>query len=324
MDIQKTWRDYMPDYVCLYYINYNDDLEGRHKEINSCISSNNWEALDEMIFDCWDFPEEYYLEDIKKNMVADGMESEYDEHYDEIRDWLYEHDKSTPIDDLLRNSKPINVYYDLGYEVDGWHDQYWGPSYRGTSVKMEVHRICQKLGFKKGSPEAEKITTMVNQASYGGYLRIYFEADLNQLINCKSDDYKSIRFKGNFAVAIIDPTGGSGDFEYFNLDKVFPFIRSNLIVSDMDHYSLESIFGMCSDWLKDVHHPEMLYTKSKAKIDKSPSALKIAQDEDYIKTFKSGGCTLGDTDITRHRDVYYDNNFPCGHHCPHCGQFWID
>jgi hypothetical protein len=104
----------------------------------------------------------------------------------------------------------------------------------------------------------------------------------------------------------------------------FPFVRENLIVSAMEKYSLEHIFGMCGDWLRDVHHPEMTYTKSRAKVKKSGSAEKLSQEAKYIETFKAGGCTLGDTDMSRHRDVYYDNNFPCGHHCPHCGQFWVD
>lgn len=46
--------------------------------------------------------------------------------------------------------------------------------------------------------------------------------------------------------------------------------------------------------------------------------------KEYDRVYKAGGCTLGDTDMRRHRDVYYRNVFPCGSVCPHCGQFWGD
>jgi hypothetical protein len=320
---KKTWRDFMPSSVYLYYVDYRDSLDEFPELVNRCIVNNDLQPIDEEIFEWWPCPEQYYLDDIEKEMMNEGLHDEFIEHLDEIREWLWEHDESTPVSDLLRNTREISVYYDLGYEVSGWNDSWWGPSSR-PNVNMDVHRVCQKLGIKKGTSDYDRVKTMVAQASYGGELRIYFPADLEQLVSKQMDDFKTIHFKGHFAVGIIDSVGGSGDFEYFDIDKKFPFVRENLIVSAMEKYSLEHIFGICGDWLRDVHHPEMTYTKSRAKVKKSGSAEKLSQEAKYIETFKAGGCTLGDTDMSRHRDVYYDNNFPCGHHCPHCGQFWVD
>lgn len=320
---KKTWRDFMPNSVFLYCIDYRDTLEDHPKIVNECISKNSLYPIDEEMFEWFDFPERFYLDEIREAMYEEGLMQEYDDNEEEIIEWLREHDKSTPVDDLLRNTGDISVYYDLGYEVSGWNDSWWGPSTR-PNVNMDVHRVCQKLGIKKGTPDYDKVKTMVAQASYGGELRIYFPADLKLLISSGQDDFKTIHFKGHFAVGIIDATGGSGDFEYFDIDKKFPFVRENLIVSAMEKYSLERIFGMCGDWLRDVYHPEMTYAKSRAKVKKSGSAEKLSQEAKYIETFKAGGCTLGDTDMSRHRNVYYENNFPCGWHCPHCGQFWVD
>ena len=47
-------------------------------------------------------------------------------------------------------------------------------------------------------------------------------------------------------------------------------------------------------------------------------------DEKCDRVYASGGCTAGDMNMLRHRDVYYINNYPCGNKCPHCGTFWID
>ena len=62
--------------------------------------------------------------------------------------------------------------------------------------------------------------------------------------------------------------------------------------------------------------------KKKAKT--SRVKIQMEQEEKYNEIFRAGGCTYGDMNMSRHRDVYYDNNFPCGNHCPHCGTFWID
>ena len=62
----------------------------------------------------------------------------------------------------------------------------------------------------------------------------------------------------------------------------------------------------------------------KKKLSKSHMTEHQRQEAEYVKTFRKGGCTAGDINISRHRDVYYINDYPCGHKCPHCGTFWVD
>ncbi len=323
----KTWEDYMPSTVDLYYVDYRDDLSESYELLNECIAKNSFCPITEKLDEWWDFPERYYLEEIRKEMVEDGLEEEFDEHYDDIRDWLWEHDESDPVHDLLRNTSTMAVYYDLGYSADGWHEAFLCNPWRNTSEAQEVANIRRKLGIKKGSKQDEQLKEIISCASYGGNLRIYFTLDLENFVNFKTaeEDFKTIVFKGKFAVGVIDTVGGSGWYEEIEIDCKFPFKRENLIVSKCDHYSLESIFGTFSDFTRNLDEPVLSYkNESRRTVKASSAAAQLALQAEYKRVFDAGGCTLGDTDMSRHRDVYYDNNIPCGHHCPHCGQFWID
>ncbi len=322
----KTWEDFMPTYVSLYYVDYNSDLDHETKTLQECLSQNSMCPLDEKIWDWWDFPEEYYLKDILEAMRQEGLECEYDEHLDEIRDYLYEHDTSDPIHDLLRNTTSLAIYYDLGYQVDGWHEAFLCEPWRNTSEEDEVSNVAKILGISRDSKQWKDLETMVCQAD-SGELRIYFPMDdLEALINNDVNDFKSIRFKGRFAVGVIDVVRGGGDVCELDLDVEFPFVRANLIFSDCDHYSWEDIAGTYTDWCKNYHMPvlSMDEPKSDIEIAESSSSAEIKRQAQYEATYRAGGCTLGDTDIRRHRGVYYRNDFPCGSVCPHCGQFWID
>ena len=327
-------KKYMPEYVCLYYVDYNSNLNNETKTLQSCLTQNSLFPLSESVFDWWDYPEEHYLDEIKEKMRKDGVEHLFDEHLDDIRDWLYDNDKSTPVEDLLRNTGRISCFYDLGVELDcGWHEAFMCTPWRNESIASCAYKVRRKLGIKKGTPEAEQIYNILCNASCGGSLRIYFNGDIESLISGdeyqsadNKQDFQQIRFKGRVALAVYDPTNGAGDFEYMNIDCVFPFLRDNLSVSDTDKYSLEQCFGMCGDWLDKCVKPELSVEplKKKRTMKKSPAAELRKREAELDAVFKAGGCTFGDMDMSRHRDVYYDNNIPCGHHCPHCGTFWID
>jgi hypothetical protein len=59
-------------------------------------------------------------------------------------------------------------------------------------------------------------------------------------------------------------------------------------------------------------------------IRKSVNAELQQVEAKYNHTYKKGGCTFGDMDTYRHRNVIYINNYPCGNKCKDCGNFWID
>ena len=337
--MDKKIKKHLPSYVSLYYVDYNDNLNDRHHAglLQECIEKNSLQPLGEAVYDWWDCPTEEYMDAIRKAMEADGLEELYCVNEDEIRDWLYENDKSTPVEDLLRNTGGITFFYSLGMEVDGWHggDFFCNP-YRGESEAMAAYRVARKLGIRKGTGDYERIEEMVSEAGGGGELRIYFETSVDELISGAEEnrlywtnedgkkDFKSMRFMGDVKIAIYNPNEGSGWETTVYLDKVFPFKRENLFVSETEKWDLENTFGMCGDWLRGKDTPAMLYKSCKGAIRESKTAERNKREAELTRAFRAGGCTHGDMDMNRHRDVHYVNEIPCGSHCPHCGTFWID
>ena len=332
-------KKYLPSYVSLYYIDYRDTLnDGSHAELlQMCIEQNSLQPLDEMIYDWFETSKQEYMEEIREAMKADGLEELYKEYEDDICDWLYENDKSTPVENLISNTGEITFFYSLGLNVDGWHrGGFFCNPYRGESEKMAVYRIARKLGIKKGTGNYERIRELVSEAGCGGELRIYFETSVDELISGAEEnqlhwtnedgkkDFKSMRFNGEVKLALYNPGEGSGWETTISLYKTIPFKRENLFVSETEKWDLESTFGMCSDWLRDKDTPEMLYKSCKGAISKSKNVERMKREAELNKVFREGGCTRGDMDMSRHRDVTYVNEIPCGWHCPHCGTFWID
>lgn len=318
----KTWKDFMPEFVCLYCVDRDSSLDEYKPLLQRCVSDNNYYAIFEEL-DTW-CPDVIggELDEIHDKMCAEGMEDEYEENIDLIRDYLWANDKSTPVEDLLRHTGEFAYFYDLGLWIPDSYDA-------GVSKEKQLSMARQKLNIRKGSQADKQLSDIVDWNNYGGYLRIYFSAPWDTIVNMREpkDDWKQIYFKGKCAVAIYNPDQGSGMCDAVDLDVKFPFKRENLFVSEGcgEPYTIESLCGFVTDWTK--------YYDSPVFSDKLETARKIGVSETneiaerearYIKVFKEGGCTYGDTNIKRHRDVYYRNEYPCGNYCPHCGQFWVD
>ncbi len=319
---EPVWLKYMPDHVYLYWVDYNSDLNDDLELIQKCIDGNDLYPIEEDIWMNWESGVNEYLEEVRKKMCAEGLLEAYDECKDEIRDWLYTHDDSNPAADLIRNTGDVTFFYSFGLNIPGWQYGFTKP-YRAETEAQSINRIRRKLGIKKGTSDDEAIARVVANASYGGELRIYFEDDINSMVS-SDQDFKSIIFDGEFAVAVYNANEGSGDFEFINIRCSVPFLRENLYVSGIEKYNLERCFGMCGDWLRKGDVPITSLQKSKRSINKSSTAADLKREAQYKATFKAGSCTFGDMDISRHRNVYYKNEYPCGMHCPHCGTFWID
>ena len=322
------WRNYVDDDYELYYVDYRDDLSEQKGIIEECVRKNNLCPISEKIDEWWEYPEGYQLDEIKKNMENDGFGYVYDECQDYIREWLWEHDTSDPVKDLLRNTGGMTFFYDLGIEVDGWHEAFLCSPWRGETEAQAAYKIRRKLGIKKGTKEARYIDQLVANASYGGHLRIYFNADLENLVDGYdgSHNAKTIVFKGRFAVAVYDPVNGSGDYQDMNIDCSFAFNRDNLFLSckSVERYTIEDCFGMSDGWAEEYNEPTFSAKPSKHKTRTSSTSAIADQEAEYERVFKAGGCTCGDTNLKRHRNVHYINMPPCRLECPHCGQEWID
>ena len=322
------WRNYVDDSYELYYVDYRDDLSYHKDLLEKCIRDNSLYPLSETVYEFWDYPEGYYLDQIRESMERDGFEYVFDECCEEIKEWIWDHDTSDPVKDLLGNTGGLTFFYDLGIEVDGWHEAFLCNPWRGETEAQAAYKIRRKLCIKKGTKEAGYIEQMVAEASYGGHLRIYFHADLNDLVDGYNgkDNPKTIVFKGHYAVAIYDPVNGSGWFEDMDIDCSFAFNRDNLFLSckSVERYTIEDCYGMSDSWCERYAKPTFSNEPSKHKTRTSSTSAIAAQEAEYERVFQAGGCTRGDTNHRRHRDVHYINEFPCRLECPHCGQEWID
>lgn len=328
---KPIWQRYMPDYVQLYYVDYRDSLDDNHKLLQQCVEKNSLMPLTEHVYDFWDYPEGEYLNDIEKKMESDGVYDEYVAHEDEIKDWLYDHDNSHPEDDLLQNTSTPTFFYSLGIELDhGWHTAFMANPWRNESCAMSAYKIRRALGIKKNTPEAKKILELCEESSYGGELRIYFETDVKDMVSGEEygdanmkQDWQTIRFNGNFVVAVWNNCEGAGYYVRLELDKTLPFIRENLQISDQaEKYDIESACGLCGDWLRDCDTPGFSFDKIKRGGIKKSKA--VEQEREFQRIYEAGGCSIADSNIERHRDTFYRNEIPCGMYCPHCGKTWLD
>jgi hypothetical protein len=238
---------------------------------------------------------------------------------DSIRDVLYKRNGSSPVNDLLKNTREFSLFIDTGLEIagDSWR---WTKSEETGWLK----KIKRKLKINTSQWD-EEIRSMLQNASYGGQLGVYFYDGVDSLITDSETDWESISFT-NPVIAIINTGNGSGGDACLKGHAFsMPFVRENLFIDRYFKYNyVSAVCGMDQDWCADS---QAVFSYEKLKAGKSavsPLAAGALQDREYAGIYKKGKCTFGDRDITRHRDVYYINDFPCGNKCPHCGTFWID
>ena len=130
----KSWKDYVPRYVSLYYVDYNENLDSREDLQERCIRRNSLHPLEEQVWE-WYAEQEHdnlqgYLADIRKAMEADGKADEYARNEEGIKDLLYERNSIDPADELIDNSTVTNMFYSLGVEIEGY---VYGSNARGES-----------------------------------------------------------------------------------------------------------------------------------------------------------------------------------------------
>lgn len=321
----QSWQSFVPPSVSLYYVDYREDLDEHEDLQERCIRKNNLDAIREAVFD-WYMEQEREnltgtIDEIERKMSENGRYEEFKEHAEEISDLIYERNDTDPTEDLIRHSTVTNLFYSLGVEIDGYNP--YGNT-RGESEAMACYRIRRALKLKKGQYDDE-ILELVQNASYGGELRIYFNAMFNKLLTGDSEaDFRTIRFHGDVVVAIADSRNGSGYNITLPIDITLPFKRDNLFVDSQIHYSYaDEICSMSNDWC-DSTKWETGMKPSKGSILTSKMTGHQLQEAAYEKTFREGKCTYGDMNYKRHRNTFYINDFPCGSKCPHCGTFWID
>lgn len=270
------------------------------------------EKLDEWgdlcIFENRDCHMKYLMDAARENGDIDA----FIEYKDELWEEIGEKDRSNPASDMIRNTSDVCMFYDTGITVPSGHEK-----------DASIAEIRRKLKY---SGSAKNIREILENAFSGGSVRIYFNADLEDMKRSMTEkDKKWIEFNGSFALAVINQYDGSGYYDYIDLEVGTNFIRENLHVSKACRYSLEEIFGTYDDWCES----------DKVRfVDKKPTRTFVSRggkvneangmERKYEQTFRNGKCTFGDMNMKRHRNIEYINDFPCGWKCKDCGTFWID
>ena len=307
----------VPDKVSLYYVDMNDSLDGQLELVQKVIHEDTDEELYDKLHDWYD---ESVSANVSNEVEELGLSEEELEEYDDyLRDLIYDRDDSTPIEDLIRNTGKQVFFYDTAYEMEanswGWDEK------KVYDVRKEIKKV---LSIKlKDDTWDEYIDMMIRQASYGGQLVVYFYDDLNDYLNI-DEKINSISFS-NPCIAIIDTCNGSGDHcELSGLELKLPFDRRNLFLDKTIKYSYTyDVCGMVDRWCESTS-VKLEARNMKKTIEVSTTHAHLEREARYNKTFKEGSCTAGDMDITRHRDVPYSNDYPCGNRCKSCGTFWVD
>lgn len=324
-----TWeqiKELIPQSVELYYVDYRDDLDEHLDVVQECIQSNEYQPLSEVCWEWFDNPNmDYYIDELKSDLISkyDLDEEDADtiiqEEYDGIRELLWDRDSSTIEGDLLRNTGRHTMHYDTGYYMDS---ESW--NWAEKRVISEGRQIKKALGLKMSDTTwDEELHMMIRQSSYGGQLVVYFYDAVGDYIYI-DESLNTIRFK-NAHIAVINTYHGSGDDCFLKGSEfILPLTKANIFIDKTIKYSYtHEVCGMSSDWCQNTK-VSFEVKKSKKVIAKSRTHDHLETEAKFNKTYKAGSCTLGDSDINRHRDVSYINDYPCGNKCKDCGQFWID
>lgn len=306
----------------LVYIDYRSNLEDDLESVQKAIQTQEWYPLDETLDEWYSDSQieglDYALDELQKEVEREfDLEDAQDiieQFREEIEQEIYDRDRSNPIKDLLSNTGEIVFFYDTGtyIEESGFDDEMF---------EDNMALLRDVLQVKDGSYD-KVLWSLLAEASYGGRVVIYFRDNAENMMNIGEN--KTIIFK-NPMVAIIDTFNGSGHNEdlpgheiSLSLDPKNIFIDKTFKYSYV--YSVCGMYGSFCDCTRVSFSKEDLAPR----VVESSLHVELAVEETYKKAFTDGGCTFGDMDIHRHRNVYYLNEFPCGLHCPHCKTFWID
>lgn len=311
---------YADSEICLFYADYRDNFDGHEKLINSCIRKNDfsdmYELVDESVMDAIDCAAAQEMESIVEKMKEDGINPDIIDE-DEILEYLKENDSSDPFKQIMNNTSDMVFFYSLGEEfVEPWD----------ADDTLESMNRIKKLFNISSDEYDEYIENFIHQA-WNGELRVYFRYPF-EVFTGDLDKYKTITFNGKVAIAIVNSLEGSGDHIFLEIkqeNKVsFPFKKENLFVDKAVHYSYTyEVCGMYPSWCEDTVM-ELSEEDIDKKIETSQTGAHVEREAEFQRVFDAGGCSAGDINFKRHRGIKYDNGFPAGWRCPHCGQFWID
>lgn len=292
----------------LVYIDYRDCFENMTK-LQDVLKTGGDADID------WQADAQYetvgeviknYQKEIKADEISDDVQ-------EAMRDWMFEHDTSNPIKQLLKNTNDQLFYIDtLDYSEED---------------KKNWMRLKNKYG--KTDEQKKEINDVINEQFYGSPVSFYFHTnplDVYEAIHNNKDKY--ILIDGAY-FSTIDRMQGSnwlGEKGIFKIaiEKQL-FIENFYVDSAKDNgYGWGNIAGQTGydkAGIFTLNTVKKGYQKIKTETTEAQKREKMLQDN-WDKTHK---CIRGDMNWNRHTgEKPYKNEYPCGNTCEACGTFWID
>jgi hypothetical protein len=174
--------------------------------------------------------------ELERELVAEFIAN----NSDKIRDEIYDRDDSSPIEDLMRHTGEVVMFYDLHVDID--------PS-DSEEAAIEIYdTIKTALQITDDSKYKDDINSLIVNA-WGGELVVYFTASIEDMVNLK--DNKTIIFK-NPHIAIIDRLNGSGsDEQFMGLTFQYPLEFDDIYIDACLHWNYSfDVCGMSNRWCR--------------------------------------------------------------------------
>lgn len=318
----------IPNKVQLVYLDRSDDLRHYQEYVGECIRSGTTDSLQDLVDNFMDYRIEvidYFIKDLIQDVVYTYKVS-YEEakefvetNRELLEDIIIDRDSSDILKDLFDNTLKTPFFYDVGHDVPN------SLSMTTKQIKKVRKNILKALNINRSDRDTNNnIDQMIQEACFGGSLVLYFLSNGSEFIFNNIDNMKSMLFK-NTKVAIVDHINGSGSHCEISIDVIVPFSRQNIFIDREIKYNYSfNVCGMVGDWCESTYFELGELDLGKVKINEKIKE-RSEKENHFKKIYQEGGCSAGDNDITRHRDVYYKNEpMACGNKCPHCGKFWID
>jgi len=298
--------------VELTYVDYRDcyeDMEQLQRVLKDEIEDiNDWEA-------------DAQYESIReiKKQYSESEDGEAFEISDEVEeamsDWLFEHDTSDPIQQLLKNTGSKLMYI----ETEDYSEE--------SGDTKQNKQIVKKYG--KTEADKKDIQYVLDNQFYGAPVSFYFYADVLDVFNAiHKSESKYIQVSGAY-FSTIDRVQGSnwlGDKAIFTLTVPREDFIKNFYLDgakgtgygwgEIAGQSGYDEAGVCAT---DTRKRGSVLIKSETS---EAQAREARLQANWDKTKK---CTRGDMNWKRHTgEKEYRNDYPCGNTCEDCGTFWID
>lgn len=307
-----------PHGVELVYIDYRDELSPEQlQEVlkNGYMSDEDWIG---------DSQHESINQIITEYEKAHNIDELSDAASEAMRDWLYDHDNSNPTKDLLHNTSRELFYIETVDEYE-----------KNPEAEAKTNENIVKK-YAKTDEQKKEILQAFNESFYSAPVSFYFYAnalEMYEVLHGKESDSEYVVVEGAY-FSTIDRVQGSnwlGERAVFTIAIPRETFTKNVYMDKAEGtgygwhkiagpsgYDDATVYGMSAKELSKKKTPAIVIETSTSEAQKREQELA----ENWQKT---GKCTLGDMNFTRHVGPQeYENSFPCGTHCRACGTFWVD